>query len=63
VLVEPLDRGRSVAELVKAVQSLTPGKQRELGEAAQRKIADCYTWPAKVRQILETYQQSKVLNR
>jgi glycosyltransferase involved in cell wall biosynthesis len=63
VLVEPLDRQRSVAELVKAVRSLTPSKRRELGEAAQRKIADYYTWPAKVRQILGTYQQSKVLNR
>jgi glycosyltransferase involved in cell wall biosynthesis len=63
VLVEPVDRQRSVAELVKAVRSLTPSKRRELGEAAQRKIADYYTWPAKVREILGTYQQSKVLNR
>ena len=61
VLVEPLGRWRSVAELTKAVQSLTPSKRRELGEAAQRKIADYYTWPAKVRQILGTYQE--VLNR
>jgi glycosyltransferase involved in cell wall biosynthesis len=63
VLVEPLGRRRSVAELVKAVRSLTPSKRRELGEAAQRKIADCYTWPAKVQQILQTYRQSKALNR
>jgi glycosyltransferase involved in cell wall biosynthesis len=63
VLVEPLGRRRSVAELVKAVRSLTPSKRRELGEAAQRKIADDYTWPAKVQQILGTYQQIKVLNR
>ena len=63
VLVEPLGRRRSVAELAKAVRSLTPSKRRELGEAAQRKIADHYTWPAKVRQILGMYQQSKVLNR
>ena len=63
ILVEPLGRRRSVAELVKAVENLTPSKRRELGEAAQRKIADYYTWPAKVRQILEAYQQSKVLNR
>jgi glycosyltransferase involved in cell wall biosynthesis len=59
VLVEPVGRRRSVAELVKAVQSLTPSMRRELGETAQRKIADHYTWPAKVRQILETYQQAK----
>jgi hypothetical protein len=46
-----------VAELAKVVQSLTPSRRRELGEAAQRKIADHYTWPAKVRQILGVYQQ------
>jgi glycosyltransferase involved in cell wall biosynthesis len=62
VLVEPLDRQRSVTELVKAVQSLTPGKRRELAETAQRTIADYYKWPAKVRQILEIYQQSTALN-
>ena len=56
VLVEPVGRRQSVAELAKAVQSLTPSKRRELGEAAQRKIADHYTWPAKVRQILGVYQ-------
>jgi hypothetical protein len=55
-LVEPVGRQQSVAELVKAVRSLTPSRRRELGEAAQRKIADYYTWPAKVRQILEVYQ-------
>lgn len=56
VLVEPVDRQRSVAELAKAVQCLTPSKRRELGEAAQRKIADQYTWPAKARQIVGIYQ-------
>jgi glycosyltransferase involved in cell wall biosynthesis len=56
VLVEPVDRPRSIAELAKAVQSLTPSKRRELGEAAQREIADHYTWPAKVRQMLRVYQ-------
>jgi glycosyltransferase involved in cell wall biosynthesis len=57
VLVEPVNRRESVAELAKAVRSLTPCKRRELGEASQREIADHYTWPAKVRQILEAYQQ------
>lgn len=56
VLIDPVDRRHSVAELAKAVQSLTPSKRRELGEAAQREIADNYTWPAKVRQILRVYQ-------
>jgi glycogen synthase len=56
VLVEPVDRRQSVADLAKAVQSLTPSKRRELGEAAQREIADHYTWPAKVRQMLRVYQ-------
>ena len=56
VLVEPVDRRRSVAELAKAVLSLTPSKRRELGGAAQREIADHYTWPAKVRQMLRVYQ-------
>ena len=47
---------QAVAELAKAVLSLTPSKRRELGEAAQRRIADRYTWPAKVRQVLGVYQ-------
>ena len=62
MVVEPLDRRQSVTELVKAVQGLTPSKRRDLGEAAQRKIADYYTWAAKVRQILGIYQQSKAAN-
>jgi glycosyltransferase involved in cell wall biosynthesis len=56
VLVAPVDRRQSVAELAKAVLSLTPSERRELGEAAQRKIADHYTWPAKIRQMLRVYQ-------
>jgi len=56
VLVEPVGRRQSIAELAKAVQCLTPSKRRELGEAAQRKIADHYTWPDKVRQIIAIYQ-------
>jgi glycosyltransferase involved in cell wall biosynthesis len=56
VLVEPVGRRQSVAELAKAVQSLTPSKRRELGEAAQREVADQYTWPAKVRQVLPVYR-------
>ena len=56
VLVEPVDRRQSVADLAKAVRSLTPSKRRELGGAAQREIADHYTWPAKVRQMLRVYQ-------
>jgi len=34
------------------VRCLTPSKRCELGEAAQRKIADHYTWPGKARQII-----------
>jgi glycosyltransferase involved in cell wall biosynthesis len=56
VLVEPVDRRQSIAELAKAVRSLTPSKRRELGAAAQREIADHYTWPAKVRQMLRVFQ-------
>jgi glycosyltransferase involved in cell wall biosynthesis len=56
VLVEPVGRRQLVAELAAAVQSLTPSKRRELGEAAQREVADHYTWPAKVRKILAIYQ-------
>jgi glycosyltransferase involved in cell wall biosynthesis len=56
VLVAPVDRRQSVAELAKAVQSLTPHRRRELGLAAQCEIADHYTWPAKVRQMLRVYQ-------
>jgi glycosyltransferase involved in cell wall biosynthesis len=56
VLVEPVDRQQSVKELAQAVRSLTPIKRRELGEAAQRKIADHYTWTAKVQQIVSIYR-------
>jgi glycosyltransferase involved in cell wall biosynthesis len=63
LLVEPLGRERAIAGLVETVLSLTPSKRRELGEAAQRKIGDYYTWPAKVRQIVGTYHQSKAVSR
>ena len=56
ILVEPIGRRRSVAALARAVLSLTPSMRRELGEAAQRKIADHYTWPAKLREIIRIYQ-------
>ena len=56
VLVEPVGRRQAVAELARAVRCLTPSKRRELGEAAQRKIADQYTWPAKVKQIVRIYE-------
>jgi glycosyltransferase involved in cell wall biosynthesis len=59
VLVEPLGRQLSIAELVKAVCNLTPDKRRELGESAQRKIAYYYTWPAKVQQMLDIYKQAR----
>jgi glycosyltransferase involved in cell wall biosynthesis len=56
VLVQPVGRRQAVVELAEAVRNLTPSKRRELGEAAQRRIADHYTWPAKVRRILGVYQ-------
>ena len=56
VLIEPLSRRHAVAEMAKALLNMTPGKRRELGEAAQRRIAEEYTWPAKVRHILEVYR-------
>ena len=56
VLVEPVGRKQSVVELAKAVQRLTPSKMRELGEAAQRSIAEDYTWAAKARKIVEIYR-------
>ena len=56
VLVAPVDRRQSIAELAMAVRSLTPSKRRELGAAAQREIANHYTWPAKVRQMLRVFQ-------
>jgi glycosyltransferase involved in cell wall biosynthesis len=58
VLVEPVGRRRSVAELAKAVQTLTPVKRRELGEAAHLIIRNHYTWPAKVQQIIGVYRQA-----
>ena len=58
ILVEPVDRRGTLAELVRAVLSLTPDKRRDLGEAAQRRIADHYTWPAKIRQIISVYRSA-----
>lgn len=55
VAVDPAPRPRLIAKLVKAVQDLTPEKRRKMGEAARREIADRYTWPAKVREILAWY--------
>lgn len=56
VLVEPVDRNKAIAKLAGAVLDLTPAKRKALGEAAQRRIADHYTWPAKVREILSVYR-------
>jgi len=56
VLVEPANRDQAVAELAGAVLALTPGKRRDMGEAAQHRIANHYTWPAKARQILKVYK-------
>src|SRR6202042_3437236 len=42
VLVEPVGRRQAVADLARAVLSLTPSKRRELGNTAQRKIAEQY---------------------
>jgi glycosyltransferase involved in cell wall biosynthesis len=56
LLVEPVGRCQAVAELTKAVLSLTPSRRHELGEAARRRIADHYMWPAKIRRILGVYQ-------
>lgn len=56
VLVEPAGRQEKVAGLTAAVLSLTPSRRQELGEAAQRRIADHYTWPAKIEKIMVVYQ-------
>ncbi len=56
VLVEPVGRRQSITDLANAVRCLTPSKRRAFGEAAQRKIADHFTWAAKVRQILLIYE-------
>jgi len=56
VLVDPVGRRQAVTELTNAVLNLTPSRRRKLGAAAQRRIADQYTWPAKVRRIIGVYQ-------
>jgi glycosyltransferase involved in cell wall biosynthesis len=55
VLIEPVGRKEEIALLTKAVLSLTPEKRRVLGETARQVIAEQYTWPAKIRQILTIY--------
>lgn len=58
VLVEPGSRRETVAQMAQAVLSLTPHKRREIGDIAQRRIADHYTWPAKIRQMLAVYRSA-----
>jgi len=56
VLVDPVGRREAVTEMTSAVLGLTPTSRRKIGAAAQRRIADQYTWPAKARQIIGVYQ-------
>jgi glycosyltransferase involved in cell wall biosynthesis len=56
VLIDPIGRQHAITEMVAAVLASTPDARRALGEAAQRRIAEHYTWPAKVRQIVNVYQ-------
>lgn len=56
VAVDPAPRPQIVAELVKAIQALTPEQRRKMGAAAQQEINDHYTWPAKVQQVLAMYE-------
>jgi glycosyltransferase involved in cell wall biosynthesis len=59
VAIEPAPRPRLIADLVEAVQGMTPEQRRDLGRTAQREIAEKYTWPAKARQILELYATAR----
>ncbi|WP_337173235.1 glycosyltransferase family 4 protein [Paludisphaera sp.] len=58
VAIEPTPRPRLISDLARAVQELTPERRRDLGEAARREIAEKYTWPAKVRQVLDLYAEA-----
>ena len=56
VLIDPVSRSQAVAELADAVLSLTPQRRRELGKAAQRRVAEDYMWPAKASHMLRIYR-------
>jgi glycosyltransferase involved in cell wall biosynthesis len=56
VLIEPHSRSQAVAELADAVLSLTPQRRKELGKAAQQRVADDYMWPAKANHMLRIYR-------
>jgi glycosyltransferase involved in cell wall biosynthesis len=56
VLIDPHSRSQAVAELADAVLSLTQERRRELGKAAQQRVADDYMWPAKADHMLRIYR-------
>ncbi|MEZ5734234.1 MAG: glycosyltransferase family 4 protein [Novosphingobium sp.] len=56
VLIEPAGRSQTVAAFVEAVRCLTPSKRHELSKIAKRIISEHYTWPGKIRQILDVYR-------
>jgi glycosyltransferase involved in cell wall biosynthesis len=56
VLIDPASRSQAVAELAEAVLGLTPRRRRELGKAAQQRVAADYLWPVKASQMLRIYQ-------
>ncbi|WP_197526806.1 glycosyltransferase family 4 protein [Pirellulimonas nuda] len=58
VAIDPAPRRQVIAEMVKAIQSLTPEKRRRMGAAAQKEIADHYAWPAKIQEILAKYKDA-----
>ena len=56
ILINPSNRERMVSEIVEVILGLTPAKRRELGAVAQQIIIERYTWPTKVRKIVDVYR-------
>ena len=56
ILINPSNHERMAAEIAKVILGLTPAERNELGTVAQKIIIEHYTWPSKVRKIIDIYR-------
>lgn len=56
ILINPSNRERMVTEIAEVILGLTPAKRQELGAVARQIIIEHYTWPTKVRKIVDVYR-------
>lgn len=56
ILINPTSRETLASEIAEVILGLTPAKRQELGAAAQQIIIERYTWPAKIRKVIDIYR-------